>query len=389
MSAYPANAAERTGQPGIIAAGSTRKALSPAQTVTLDWTRGIAAQLVLIGHFLSLNGVASPFTMQDLGVILFFVMSGFLIAASVASKPSDYDYGDFLIDRAARVFTPYVPALAFLWLAGVSFAKDGPTDLVTVLANLFMLQDFPLHERWEWFPTFDRVGPGRTLWSIAVEWWFYVGLGALMLRRRQSLWPFIPLFLPALVVWHHQTVSGRLALTWMLGALAASLWSRMPRNAPVWAALAASFTALAVLRWDAVEGQFYDFQLNVLIGASLFSFLLAVERLQPPAWLARSGRGLAAFSYSLYLTHLAFRYFPFWTGLAAANLLAIGLWWTVERHHRAVARGLRTLRKRLGRTNRQPPQLFQPTSSRPKWNRPAFQTSSFDNQICSREGVET
>ena len=70
--------------------------LSKGQSAALDWLRGMAAQLVVVGHLISAAGYDQRIVIQDTGVVVFFLLSGFLIARSALGK-SEYSF------RAARV----------------------------------------------------------------------------------------------------------------------------------------------------------------------------------------------------------------------------------------------------------------------------------------------
>ncbi len=56
------------------------------------------------------------FYMQNLGVLLFFVLSGFLVSRSAFTRMSSptWGYADYLLERTARIFVPFVPAVLFV-----------------------------------------------------------------------------------------------------------------------------------------------------------------------------------------------------------------------------------------------------------------------------------
>src|SRR5690242_15486371 len=107
---------------------------SPDTSVALDALRPLAAQMVLVGHGLVFFSVgnwlkppASPY-IQNVGVLLFFVMSGFWITATLitnAARP-EYSFLDYFIDRFARIYSALIPALLLIivvdavtiWLTG-------------------------------------------------------------------------------------------------------------------------------------------------------------------------------------------------------------------------------------------------------------------------------
>jgi peptidoglycan/LPS O-acetylase OafA/YrhL len=81
----------------------------------------------------------------------FFLLSGFLIAHTLMTKSNDPDYGfrDYAIDRIARIYSGWVPALIFVAIADSVLVEAGvydgsrAHDLGTFVSNLFMLQGYP------------------------------------------------------------------------------------------------------------------------------------------------------------------------------------------------------------------------------------------------------
>ncbi len=272
-------------------------------------------------------------------MILFFLLSGFLIAGTTLNKPTSYNFANFVFDRGARIFVPYIPALAFLVAVGLLFRLDGPYDPATIMANMAMLQDYPLHRLIAWFPEFDRVGVGRPLWSVAMEWWLYMGFGAVFFFRRMPPWGWI-LAVPGLVVVSYNAIGGMLAITWFFAAGVAWTFDRLPK-AP-WALLCGAFALFAAERLKISPARFYDLQFTLLLGAALFSGLKAIEGWRPHQLVASAAAGCAAFSYTLYLVHYPFLSLtPGWQGFVWANLFAVAMWFLFERHYPVIAALLR------------------------------------------------
>ena len=130
--------------------GST---LTNAQCNYLDALRGGAAQLVLIGHIYSISHPGKTWGIGDLGVIVFFILSGFLISYSALVKlnKNGYSFQYFLRDRFFRIFVPYLPAL--LLVVGIDTLVYRYTNATTYLeyyslkdfvATLLMLQQHPV-----------------------------------------------------------------------------------------------------------------------------------------------------------------------------------------------------------------------------------------------------
>jgi peptidoglycan/LPS O-acetylase OafA/YrhL len=178
-------------------------------SVTLDLLRAVAAQMVCVGHGLNFFGVGawlkppySPY-MQNIGVLLFFIMSGYWITSTLvrnSAKP-DYGFASYFIDRFARIYSGLFPALALVivvdW-AALYFAIEPKLpyyDLKTLLANVFMLESyrgvFPDSLRWSAF------GSAAPLWTLAIEWHIYMFVGAafFLTKGRGSWLLLIPLAL--------------------------------------------------------------------------------------------------------------------------------------------------------------------------------------------------
>lgn len=83
------------------------KKISQQQSVWLDFLRGISAQLVLLGHLLSFNGIQHRYSLpliQNFGVVVFFVLSGYLITQTSILKGREYGFKKYMIDRFARIY---------------------------------------------------------------------------------------------------------------------------------------------------------------------------------------------------------------------------------------------------------------------------------------------
>lgn len=198
----------------------TAPLLSGGQSLYFDTWRGISAQLVLIGHALNVTFpsvfmlaipggslVARPELpyMQNLGVLVFFLISGFLVTGSALRRATDPAWGlaDFLADRFARIFTPLVPALLMVFVidqimatyAGPSRISDLNSSPADLTINLLMLSGNPgmgLLERisgLDWLSS-GAFGSADQLWTVMIEWWIYVvfalGFFVLAARRRYS-----------------------------------------------------------------------------------------------------------------------------------------------------------------------------------------------------------
>jgi peptidoglycan/LPS O-acetylase OafA/YrhL len=156
-------------------------------SVYLDLVRFIAAFLVYLYHsnqrFLSESMLpASKYGHSS--VIVFFVLSGFVIAFVTATRESNLV--DYAASRASRVFSVTVPAIVLTLLLdgiGRQLSPDVYTGypfdqfVARTLGSLLLLNEV-------WFisiTSFSNV----PFWSICFEWWYYVTFAMVMFMPRR------------------------------------------------------------------------------------------------------------------------------------------------------------------------------------------------------------
>lgn len=362
--------------------------LAPAQVDLLNLVRAAAAQAVLIGHashYFIGRGFLDKGKVETTGVLVFFLLSGFLISSSVVQKweRSDYRFSHYLIDRFWRIFSAYIPALIFVavvdsMLAGSpAYPYRATFDAPTMLGNLAMLQEYPLFQvlrrlgvpDQSWF--IETFGSGRPFWTVAIEWWIYLFFGYLafsVLRERSSGRAKWVMIAPLAVVPLYNAIGGVgdcLTFVWGIGLFWAIvrdrsrnlvLTNRKRRRAVMAsAALCLSCAGLLAGRILATHFRVYDLQFAMLASGILFGIFFALGFARPvalPPWLRRAIGFLADYSYSLYLTHFTILVWllvhfgdrhegqasRFWLAIGGANIVAILFWFLFERHHQALAR---------------------------------------------------
>jgi peptidoglycan/LPS O-acetylase OafA/YrhL len=300
---------------------------------TLDLTRALAAQAVVIGHALSFFGLYPniPY-IQNVAVQVFFVLSGFLIAHALGRKER---FSDYFIDRFARIYSAYIPALLFI--AGMLLVF-GTLSGKTLLGNVLMLQNFPR----KGIPSLD--GP---LWSLAIEWHIYIFIGAIyFLPKTPSLLllviPFSIVPVAFLVRDGDLGVGYGLTALWLYGYLGYFFMDRIRTINPLVPTLALVAYLLLL-----EQGNEYQPWLYPLLAVA---FLCGVSR----ARTLDSGlvKFLAAYSFTLYLVHhiilsVLSNYLPGWlgfgVGMITTNAVAIALAIPTEMRHQEMANFLKGL----------------------------------------------
>lgn len=109
---------------------------SGGHLAALDGVRGIAALVVLVHHWFNalamsrearrplFEGFAAPFVNGQGAVVVFFVLSGYVLAQSLARGRGPIDWPVFYTKRVFRIHPPYLFALLFAWFASFAYARD-------------------------------------------------------------------------------------------------------------------------------------------------------------------------------------------------------------------------------------------------------------------------
>jgi len=292
----------------------------------LDWLRFGAALMVVLAHarvhlwtkwadlvpadrtpafaiFLAVIRQGMP------AVLLFFVLSGYLVGGKLweRAREGSFVLGDYFADRLSRIYVPLVPALAVTAAIHFYVSGEAPWRYPGELAgNFFSVQGIFC----------DVLRDNGALWSLSYEVWFYILGGAMAVVAL----PAIPgstrrLFLGLVVIFASLAVFSVLDATllfcWLLGAAAYVLAPRLqPLLFTGFGLVLVAGGAAGLARYEnpgaAVTPAWNASDLAVAAGAALI--LPRIARSYPTgAWpirLESFGGRLAAFSYTLYLTHV-------------------------------------------------------------------------------------
>jgi peptidoglycan/LPS O-acetylase OafA/YrhL len=327
-------------------------------SVTLDLLRAVAVQMVCVGHANNYGAFHTTALPSD-GVLIFFLLSGFLIAYTLDRKSSDPSYSivEFGIERFARIYTAYLPALLLIGIAtlllshyGKTPADSGPADLRTFVGNLFMLQNDP-------GPFGVRTyGTSGHLTSIAVEFHIYFLVGGLFFALKG---PRRWLAIAAAVVFHvvplryFETAANSdhtLFALWLLGFTAyfvcRSIAGLKDISKPAGAAFVAFLLLWLLHRTPGDDYNLGQYPLLALAFAALVIFTQHTKIISqtPSKWITFA----ADYSFSLFLIHLTLirvvflaiperGYFRVTVAVVLVNLLAVAFWYLFERRYHDVA----------------------------------------------------
>jgi peptidoglycan/LPS O-acetylase OafA/YrhL len=136
-----------------------------AHIVSLDGLRGIAIMLVVTGHYSSgrlpeglITNIFSPFAVG--GVILFFMLSGFLIERNLNRR---LDIVSYSLRRLFRIIPAYWVSIFSLLVVSKIVPESQSYSAQEVLVNALLLQD-----------VFKVTLMNAAFWTLLIEWKFYV-----------------------------------------------------------------------------------------------------------------------------------------------------------------------------------------------------------------------
>jgi len=343
-----------------------KQVLSQQSSVFLNLVRLTAAELVVLGHYITKYQPAAPYddlfrlgsTMGGAAVLLFFTLSGLLISLSLFSKldqpNSNYGFRSYFIDRFSRIYSGLIPALilsaviaALIYATNYSYYAELTTmqtapSALTFTMTALMLDRFPV----EFFnsllsgwgltfplPQITPFGFNGILWTLVVDWWIYmffgwITIGALAFvgkRQKTTLFKigfFVVALLLSLVLAGLFLEYSGLVIAWFLGTLitlalsSEKLRTKLQKSSikqmlTLLLPICLVATALAVYTTFAWTSQFYDPTLGLTLSLCVFLtvLLLNIGSLKPVAKLLQSKLSQkvvangAGFSYTLFLTH--------------------------------------------------------------------------------------
>jgi len=163
--------------------------LKPALSLYLDAVRFGAAMVVYLGHLAlandpafvipgfsaALSGLAACI---DEAVIIFFVLSGFVIAHATGARPTTATA--YATARLARLYSVALPALLATLVLDMLGRAIAPTFYQPLALQPFLGAVFFLNQLWYVDAGAGSNGP---YWSLNYEFWYYVLFGMILFLR--------------------------------------------------------------------------------------------------------------------------------------------------------------------------------------------------------------
>jgi peptidoglycan/LPS O-acetylase OafA/YrhL len=289
---------------------------------------------VIIGHFRFRQLLYGNHTLAIAAVIVFFVLSGYLVGGSVirSMRKGSFSWNKYLFQRLTRLWTVLLPALllcAILDICGKYLLQSqqniyhiGPIA-ETLPSHLTLCAFFGSALFVQGIAT-GYFGTNNPLWSLSYEFWFYIFfpllVTALMASKRKSVRVYSGFLLLVLVTACGWKI-GAYFLIWLLGAGLAIVPLRLPSRQRRIAAGTSGLLVLITIYLE-VRVPFNLFLANLVLGVIVSIFiwsLLHAREISVDSIYRTAAQGLSRMSYTLYLAHYPMLVFlsavlaPVWT----------------------------------------------------------------------------
>jgi peptidoglycan/LPS O-acetylase OafA/YrhL len=299
--------------------------LNRSTSVYLDVLRVIAAFGVFLIHsnlpFFSNNLFLPGALGNSIGhklVMIFFVLSGFLIAYTVDNKRKSSQH--YLIDRFTRLYSVVLPALLLTYFLDTVGQQVNPSFYASQIASgsqgvRFFLNATYLSQVWS---LCVKPSSNTPFWSIPYEFWYYMLFWAfsylggtikyvVLIAISLLIGPKILLLLP---VWVFGVIAYRRSndLASKKGYVRLLFWFSLSLIV-----IFSFFWDFSVFSKAFVFGQpplffsshfVFDWVYGSLVALNLFSFTIISPSLRVPALIYRAIKYLSSITFSLYLFHL-------------------------------------------------------------------------------------
>lgn len=163
---------------------------------SMEGVRGIAAFLVFIVHYVTLfeplllQGSITAYiasylhSMGDIGVDLFFVLSGYLIYGMLIKRPRPFN--SYIFRRIQRIYPTFSAVFLFYICLSVIFPSESKIPEGWENAIIFLIENFLLLPG-----LFDLSAMITVAWSLSYEFFYYLLIPLLIALLSMRSWPAI------------------------------------------------------------------------------------------------------------------------------------------------------------------------------------------------------
>jgi len=310
-------------------------------SIHLDLLRGLASLLVFIGHmrillFIEYTEISNPsFLIKRLNsltvlghqsVMIFFVLSGFFISASVIRRiqQKQWSWVNYLVDRLTRLYIVLIPALllsSFWDSLGIKIFGTGQDSFYgekfhnAHLATYKILENFTFQNALgtiAFVQTIfvDLFGSNKAVWSLAYEFWYYTLFPSIILFfcvksfKARLLYAFLASGILLMVGSEIRIYF----LVWLMGALVSiSHPSKYLNNKTILKSLtilSILILCIALISERFIGQEIADFFIGISTAVMIYLLVNSRSQIRQEGAYEKFSKGLAGCSYTLYLVHM-------------------------------------------------------------------------------------
>ena len=308
----------------------------------LDLLRGLASLLVFLGHmrlllFIEYSEISNPnFLVKRLNsltvlghqsVMIFFVLSGFFISATVIRRiqQKQWSWINYLVDRLTRLYIVLIPALllsSFWDSLGIKIFGTGQDSFYGEkfhnghLATYKILENFTFQNALgtiAFVQTIfvDLFGSNKAVWSLAYEFWYYILFPSIILffcvksLKARILYAFLASGILLMVGSEIRIYF----LVWLMGALVSIchpskyLNNKNILNSLIILSILMLCIALISERFIS-SPKIADFLIGISTAGMIYLLVNSRSQITQEGAYEKFSKGLAGCSYTLYLVHM-------------------------------------------------------------------------------------
>jgi peptidoglycan/LPS O-acetylase OafA/YrhL len=307
--------------------------MTKSTSLFLDVLRVLAALIVFAAHVVDVDYPGAIWFPAHAAVIVFFVLSGYVIAFSTLHKKG-MNVRTYTIARLSRLYSVVIPALLLTLILVICGNLINPSYYGRIVRDYeferFIINALFLQSIWWRNLVPHDNGP---FWSLGYEFWYYVVFGVLIFGKKWQ-WKTILILICCLIVgenvillfplwiWgaclyryrNSLAISQRMAVLGFLFTLILTIYSTfsLPEY-PGKVGVAPLFYAASYLT---------DWILGFELGAMIWFYTKALEKFSYPDGFARGVQWSANHTFSLYLYH-----YPCILFFAAVGIFNPHVWW--------------------------------------------------------------
>jgi peptidoglycan/LPS O-acetylase OafA/YrhL len=339
--------------------------ISETSSNFVHFLRAIASQIVVLGHILQLNILPTNSVLAFLpsySVLIFFVISGYIVSYSCNLKGKEYGLLNYVIDRFSRIYITLIPAFILTIIIGIVYLYCLNSSAFNInwrylISSFLMQQENPILMKIQYMlpntETFKFVGVfgnNLPLWSLSIEWWLYMFFGIFYFKRIEQLngrHNFL-LFLSLPFVIGYMFLPGRagygLPFIWLSGVVINYLTSKkiIVAKSHMFVLISLIFALVSIKTTPNIAilffVVFFFFSINYFNELGNNSFYNSFFKL---------ARWPGNYSYSIYIIHYPLILLisslnlnvtsKIILSLAISNLLALTLYFFFERNHKLLS----------------------------------------------------